>query len=129
MTLWARMDDSGCIPQELRSYATEGWVQMPAGLSIEDAAALMLVKGAWQARPRAPSPSIRPTKSGWKITIDGLPEGACCDVYDRDFHELLDDVPAEGGVIAFLITDPGTYQLDITVPTPWIGLTVNVVLA
>jgi hypothetical protein len=127
MTLWARM--AGDIPQEWRSYATEGWVQMPAGLSIEEASGLMLVNGEWCPRPRVTALQIARGKSGWEIHSHGLPEGACCDVYDRDFHELLDDVPAERGVIAFLITDPGTYQFDITVPTPWIGLTMNVELA
>lgn len=126
--LWARMDEAGCIPQELRSYATEGWVPMPSGLSVEAASGLMRIKGDWLARPRVAAPTVTAVKGGWQVVIDGLPDGARCDVYDRDFHELLDDIPAERGTIAFLIADPGQYQIDITAPAPWIGRTVNVVL-
>ena len=126
--VWARLDAQGCIPQELRSYAAEGWVQLPAGLSMEDACTMMRVEDAWLPRPRVTAPVVKAVTGGWIIVIDGLPEGAVCDVHDRDLHEMLDTVMPEAGVIAFLLIDPGTYQLDITAPAPWIGLTQNVEL-
>lgn len=132
MRYFAQMSEDGVLPLIIRNDPPEprsAWVAMPPGVNMSDCAGMMLINGEWQPRPRAAAPAIARVTLGWEVRFDGVPDGASCDVYDRDFQELLDDVPANQGSIAFLITDPGTYQLDVTVPAPWVGLTLNVVLA
>lgn len=127
-TLWAHLDDSGVYPLELLSYEVKGWVQLPAGTSIEAAITLMLVKGEWQQRPAITAPTIRAAKEGWIVAYAAAPDGAVCEVVDRDLG-WLDSVKAEGGALQFILADAGPYQLEVTAPLPWLGRTDNVVLA
>ena len=125
--LYAKMDDSGVYPAELKTYAAEGWVALPAGTTVDVAVGLMLAGGAWVARPAIAAPTVTRTDAGWEVQYT-VPEGAACDVVDRDLG-WLDSVAASGGLIAFMLADAGPYQLEVTAPRPWLGRTDNLVLA
>jgi hypothetical protein len=126
-SLYAKMDDSGLYPVELQSIPREGWVALPAGTAAEVAVAMMLVEGAWVARPAIAAPTITRTDAGWAVAYTA-PDGAVCAVVDRDLGWLA-NVEALGGYIEFLLGDAGPYQLEVTAPLPWLGRTDNLVLA
>lgn len=124
--IWVRMDGAGILPLEMKTYPVEGWLELPPGLSMEAAAVMMLCDGQWCPRPCIAAPSQEQVTEGLVVGFQDLPEGAVCEIFDRAFQEVLDRVPARKGCITFMIADPGTYQLDLTAPAPWIGLTLNV---
>lgn len=125
--LWARMDETGVYPLEIKTVTANGWVAMPHGLACEVAAAMMLVNGEWVDRPAVKAPTVTRSKEGWVIAYDA-PKGAVCDVVDRDLG-WLDTVAATGDRLEFVLADAGPYQLEITAPLPWLGRTDNLVLA
>lgn len=134
MQIYARLDPTGTYPLELRSFIDKtietplGMVAMPAGKTIDDCAALMRVEGLWVPRPVFGQPIIDRTTTGFTIRVDPAPKAASCTIFDRDYGVMLGEVAEDGLVLVFEIAEPGSYQLDFTVPLPWVGLTLNVVL-
>ena len=125
--LYAKMDDSGVYPAELKTYAAEGWVALPAGTTVEVAVGLMLAEGAWVARPAIAAPTVTRGAEGWVIEF-AAPDGAVCDVVDP-YLGWLGSADASAGALAFVLADAGRYQLEVTAPRPWLGRTDNLVLA
>lgn len=125
--LYAKMDDSGVYPVELRSSPLEGWVALPAGTAAEVAIAMMLADGAWVARPAIAAPTVTRGAEGWVIEF-AAPDGAVCDVVDP-YLGWLGSADASAGALAFVLAEAGRYQLEVTAPRPWLGRTDNLVLA
>lgn len=125
--LYAKMDDSGLYPVELRSSPLEGWVALPAGTAAEVAIAMMLAGGIWVARPAIAAPTVTRGEEGWVIEF-AAPDGAVCDVVDVHLG-WLGSADASAGALAFVLADAGRYQLEVTAPRPWLGRTDNLVLA
>lgn len=92
---------------------------------LEAYAAMMFVEGVWVARP-APN---EPVLTGNIVRFEGLPNGASCEIRDRDFNYVAAVIAAESGIIEFQIADAGTYQLEVSAPLPWLSKTINVVIA
>ncbi len=92
--------------------------------ALEAYAAMMFVEGVWVPRPAISEPVI----SGNIVRIEGVPDGASCEIRDRDFNYIAAVVAAESGIIEFQINDAGTYQLEVSAPLPWLSKTVNVVI-
>ena len=84
----------------------------------------MFVNGVWVQRPTIPDPVI----IGNIVLFEGVPDGASCEVLDRDYNYVAAVVAAESGVIEFQIDGAGSYQLDVSVPPPWLAKTLNVVI-
>ncbi len=55
--LYAKFTPEG-IPGHIIDHAQDGYDPLPEGMTVEQAAALMLVKGAWVARP-VPRPATQ----------------------------------------------------------------------
>lgn len=125
--LWAKMDDSGVYPVELRSEEAEGWLALPAGTPAETAVKMMWQPGEWIARPEIAAPTVTRNADGWVIAY-GTPDGTVCDVIDRDLG-WLDSITADASAIQFVLADAGPYQLEVTPPRPWLGRTDNLVLS
>lgn len=130
MISYALMDETGQIPVALGRSARPpvGAMHLPNVPDVSALAGRMLVDGSWIDRPTLAAPVITQTAAGWMVAYVDVPDGAICDVADRDLG-WLDRVDAEGGAIEFTLPDAGPYQLEITAPLPWLGRTDNVVLA
>jgi hypothetical protein len=125
MKTFAIMSDDGTYPTSVWATniahlsAPEGTVDAPEG-----AETMMFVNGFWIQRPVVPDPVV----IGKMIRFEGIPDGASCEVLDRDYAYVAAVVAAESGVIEFQIDDAGSYQLDVSVPLPWLAKTWTVVI-
>ena len=135
MQIYAKLDPTGTYPQELRTFIVEldeppvGMVAMPTAKTINDCASLMLVNGLWVARPIIERPIIESIADGFSVVFAFVPTtGTTCTVLDLDYSVMLGEIVAENMEIMFQIASAGRYQLEVTAPLPWIGLTLNVVL-
>ena len=125
MRTFATMSADGIYPLSVwvtniaQLSAPEGAVDAPEG-----AETMMFVNGFWVQRPVVPDPVV----IGNMIRFEGVPDEASCEVLDRDYNYVAAVVVAESGVIEFQIDDAGSYQLDVSVPLPWLAKTLNVVI-
>lgn len=125
MKTFAIMSDDGTYPTSVWSTniaslsAPNGAIDAPDGVET-----MMLTDGAWVQRPVIPDPVVMDSI----VRFEGVPDGASCEILDRDYAYVAAVVAAESGVIEFQIKDVGTYQLEVTAPLPWIPKTLNVVI-
>lgn len=135
MRYFARMDATGTYPQEMRGFIDQdkdtppGMIALPEGKTIDGCGALMLIDGAWVKRPAIQKPVIRQTATGFTVRFADAPLGTHCTIFDLDYMVMLGEVAADALTIEFEIAEAGRYQLDVVAPLPWLGLTLNVVLA
>lgn len=124
MMWWARMDQTGTLPLEMRTYPAPGWVAMPAG-SDATLAALMLQDGVWVPRPMLPAAVEAMGPAGLIVIVEGLPDDAVITVHDIETGELLAVEGPVEGTVELMFADAGRYQLDASAPRPWMGWTIG----
>ena len=111
--MYAYLNEWGvpCVIASTREAA--GMTPVPPGV---DPDRMMCPKGIWEPRPAAGHIQAK----GNVLTLQGLPEGAHLEVVD-----VLDNVVLFEGLIGpdeeVCLSDPGRYQIELTLPMPWLG--------
>ena len=122
--LWARMDETGIYPAELKSYAVDGWQRLPSGTSIERAVRMMWVGEEWVMRPCIDPPVTARADDGVVVTFGTLPEQTEVSVTDASSGEEL--ARLTGPAVEVELVDPGIYVIEVFAPLPWIPFDMRV---
>lgn len=78
--------------------------------------------GAMMLVPRPTLPPISESGGAW--TVSGLPAGTVLEVGDVSGTESmhLEEIAEDGALREFSFPDPGTYEISVIPPLPWMPL-------
>lgn len=104
-----------------KPYVPEGAYQMPDNFSKAMLANMMLVE-----RPEPPNWAV----NGNTYTLTDCPQGTTVKVADMIAGEWLRDstTETEGETVSFQLPDPGTYQIELHYPFPYLSRKTDVVI-
>jgi hypothetical protein len=129
MIAWAFLDENGCVTRCGQGLSAPfDSMGLAEGTDPEIVALCHLVEGEWVPRPRISTPLITSHTEGTSVVFSGLPTGAIATVIDGEAGEVLDTVAQDAGTIWIELVDPGTYNIEVVGPVPWLRYLGNVQL-
>lgn len=113
MMRYARLNAHG-VPDLTSTHQGDDMVEVPDGI---DPMTHMCPSGIWVPRPR-----VELSVQGNRIDLAGMPPGTVLEVIDVGASATLLTDTLEGDE-SLMLVDPGSYQIEVTPPMPWLGWT------
>lgn len=98
----------------------EAAIELPPGISAEQAMNMMWTGEAWQARPQILDPTVSDDEGFPVLEFADLPDGAICEVIDRDTGgSLVHLEPDAEGNLMLTLGEAGPFRVEVTAPLPF----------
>lgn len=122
MINFAVLDEADEYPRELgsRHYLPPGAVELPAGVTLAQAAKMRVLDGVWVDRPALAAPSVTVGEAATVVTFKGLPGSTICMVLDGETGEILAALAEVAGGVEIELSDTGPYYIEAVPPLPYL---------
>lgn len=118
MKLYAIMNGPEPMQFGAGPVVPEDAVFLGEGFDISPWVNRVLIEGVWQDRVPLSEPEMVQDDRGYVLTFAGVPVGAVVQVFDLEAAEILVVMPIEDGTAEIVLSEPGSYEVEVKSPAP-----------